>query len=152
MIFRVIGILVSVAGAASNTGCAPGRVDLFDSGALRLERVPDKRGHYRDIHAYRTDDGISVIGYVRRSSLPAHVHVQFQNSAGQTLASTKVNVRRVLRSSRVRHAWFEAAISTETPDGSVVQVQHHVGQCEGSGLSDPAAGADLKGKVPWETT
>lgn len=130
MIFRVIGILVSVAGAAFIAGCAPGRVDLFDSGALRLQKVPEIRGHYRDIHAYRTDAGISVVGYVRRSSRPAHVHVRIDNATGQTLAETKASVRRVPRSARrVRHARFEAILPVPASDGTVVRIRHHVGRC-----------------------
>lgn len=130
MIIRVIGILVSVACAAFMTGCASGRVDLFDAGVLRLEEVPDKRGQYRDVHAYQTDIGVMVVGYLRRSTLPAHVHVLVETAERQTIASRSTSVRRVPRSSRIRQARFETVIPIAFTDGLVVSVRHHVGQCE----------------------
>lgn len=130
MIFRVIGFLLSVACAAFITGCAPGRVDLFDSGVLRLEKVPDKRGHYRDIHVYPVVDGIQVTGYVRRSTQPAHVHVEVQDSAGKTIERARAEVRRILRSSRARHARFEVLLPVPLSDGIVVRIRHHVGRCD----------------------
>lgn len=129
MKFWVMGSLVSVAGAAFISGCAPGRVDLFDSGVVRLEKVPDKRGYYRDIHAYSNGDGMQVVGHVRRSIQPAHMHVEVQDSAGKTIERARAEVRPILRSSRARHARFEAFLPVPASDSSVVRIRHHVGQC-----------------------
>lgn len=140
---------VSITVAMTMGGCASGRVDLFDSGALRLEKVPDKRGQYRDVHAYQADDGILVVGYVRRSSQSAHVHVRVVDAAGKTVAETKASVSRVPRSARrVRFARFEAFLPVPASDGSIVRIRHHVGRCEDSGSSDSVAGADPKAKLP----
>ncbi|OWY71994.1 hypothetical protein B7486_10125 [cyanobacterium TDX16] len=126
----------SLTAATLIAGCATGRVDLFDSGVLRLEKTPDKRGHYRDVHAYRTDEGILVIGYVRSSNRPAHVHILVEDSEGQAIVCTTTSVRRVPRSSRVRHARFEAVIPLTSTDGFVISVRHHIGRCEESERDD----------------
>lgn len=130
MIFRVIGFILSVAFAAFITGCAPGRVDLFDSGVVRLEKVPDKRGYYRDIHAYSNGDGMQVVGHVRRSIQPAHMNVEVQDSAGKTIERARAEVRRILRSSRARHVRFEILLPVPLSDGIVVRIRHHVGRCD----------------------
>jgi hypothetical protein len=138
----LVGVLISL------TGCAPRRDDLVELGVMRLATVPEKRGHYRDIHVYQVDNAIRVTGYVRRSTRSAHVHVAVQDPAGRTIEEVKAPVRRVPRSSRVRHARFDAMLPVPASGVTVVRIRHHVGQCKDSGLSGPGAGADLKGSVP----
>lgn len=127
------------------TGCAQRNDELIDTGVVQLAPDPDKRGYYRDIHAYLVGDGMQVTGYVRRSIQPAYVHVEVQDSAGRTIISSRVEVRRVPRSSRVRHARFETFLSVPASGVTVVRIRHHVGRCDETVREDWMTPTDWNG-------
>lgn len=132
MTSRLTGLLVAAVTACSLQlfGCVH-HADLIASGALRLDKIPERRGHFRDIHADVEDNAIRIIGYVRRSTTPGHVHVSIEDVDGKTLVNTRAEVTRVPRSARrVRHARFEALIAESPPIGSTVRIRHHIGDCD----------------------
>lgn len=113
-------------------GCVH-RSDLFESGALGLEKAPERSGHYRDVHAHVEDHAIRIVGLVLRSTSPAHVHVTVEDLNGKPLLNTRAEVMRVLQSARrVNYARFETLIPGTLPIGSIVRIRHHIGDCDES--------------------
>ena len=113
-------------------GCVH-RCSLFDSGALDLKTVPERSGHYRDVHAHVEDHALRIAGFVLRSTSPAHVHVTVEDLDGMLLLNTRAEVKQILKSARrVRHARFEALILGSLPIGSTVRIRHHIGDCDES--------------------
>ncbi len=106
------------------SGCALKRADLISDGTLALERVPEKRGYWRDIHVSQEGEELVVIGYVRRSFKPGELQVTIFSANGQPIAEKRQAVRRLRRSSRVRHARFETRFRVSPPTRAVVRLMH----------------------------
>lgn len=110
------------------TGCQPRRIDLLETGALRLERSPEKRGYYRDIHVYNDETTLFITGYVKRFLEPGRIEIEVFGSDGELLAETKVDVHRPMRSSSVRYARFEAQLTVQSEKASTVRITHYPSQ------------------------
>lgn len=105
-------------------GCTLKRADLVSNGILVLDRVPEKRGYWRDIHVFEDGEELVVTGYVRRFLEPGELQVTVLTANGQPIAEKRQAVRRLRRSSRVRHARFETRFRAVLPAGSVVRLMH----------------------------
>lgn len=111
-------------GLVSSFGCTLKRPDLVSNGMLTLERVPEKRGYWRDFHVVQDGEELVVTGYVRRFLVPGELQVTILAADGQPIAEKTQAVRRLNRSSRVRHARFETRFRVSPPAGSVVRLRH----------------------------
>ncbi len=119
-------LLVASASLAfvSVVGCAPKRGDLASDGILALERVPEKRGYWRDIHVFQDGEELVVTGYVRRFLEPGKLQIAILTANGERIAERSQAVRRLFRSSRVRHTRFEARFQVSPSVGSVIRLVH----------------------------
>lgn len=105
-------------------GCASPRNDPIANGSILVEKQPNTAGYYRDIRADHREGVLHVSGYVRRSYPPGEITVQLLTHDGSLITEASAPVRRVPRSSRVRHAHFETRLVAPPPQSAVVRLTH----------------------------
>lgn len=112
-------------------GCAPGGVNLVQSGHVTVE-VVGKGASAARTEVYRDDGEIVVMGRVESGPRGGYVVVSFISSDGDILKKETMRYKPAVRSSggpkpfpRLvgRHAFFEIRMGPLPPQGSVVRLE-----------------------------
>ncbi len=123
------------------SGCVSKRVDLVDTGAVSLQRLPSKDTHISRVDVFQDGDELVITGKLRRglSSMPGlgHVDIAIVDPEGKILKEVHTNYfprilarkqrRRILAMARNQRqqANFGVRLPLVPPPGSTIRVTYH---------------------------
>jgi len=131
----LVAILGLAMTAVSFMGCAANRVDLVDTGALKLEKQQEGKVYIAWSSAYGQDDGLVISGVLRRhdhvgNAIKTHVDVMVYSPDGRvidTARSDEVYVPRRITGRGQSFKRFRVYFPNLPPRGSLVRMTSHSG-------------------------
>ena len=137
-------LLGCLASAIAVGGCSGHRVDLVETGKVKLDVQKTGSPHVARASIQQEGEQVFISGRVAnvrsRRAAGGHVGIQVVRSDGGTLQQLHVPFKsiRSLRSTYYRGGGFFAKLSIDLPEGTLVRVEYHPGRasgCQRSGTS-----------------
>ena len=114
-------------------GCLEQRINLIETGALRLEVESSDHVHVHWVHAYQEASGVAITGLLEHqdsdsAAIKVHVDVTLLSSAHEILAQA-VSLPVFLPAERKAHATrakpFAVTLKVDFPENALVRVKVH---------------------------